>query len=250
MVGQSSPVESVRPQLGGTNSPASPEISRPQSAISKSHKAGFQFNSGRDVNGSPFSPVGSTAATGYPLAGSSNSAAGYPNHDSGGYVNGHGGHNSPQSRRQSIQANNGTYGVLSPVSTQHGGYHNQQSHTPHATAAMPYVAPQNFPPFSLPPSDFAAASISNMSQDATHGYEPEAPGDFGDPNQNQSSSDMMLLDQIGAQPTTIPVFGEGFSNKSPYSSIPDDLVAYLFSTNAPDASPTMGHMMSGNQYSR
>lgn len=53
----------------------------------------------------------------------------------------------------------------------------------------------------------------------------------------QSGPDMMLLDQMAAS-NTMPVFGgEGCYNRSPFA-IPEDFVAYLFSTQQND----MGHM--------
>ncbi|KAH7035426.1 fungal-specific transcription factor domain-containing protein [Microdochium trichocladiopsis] len=249
LVGQSSPVESIRPQLGMTNSPASPEAMRPSSGFLKTQQPGYQYQTHRDGSTGSYSPVANSASVGYAPAVSTNGVATYQSQESAAYGNGHGSAQSPDTRRQAQRSNSGNYGVLSPVPTQHGAYHGPQSHAPQSAPAMPYVAPQNFPPFSLPPSDYSAAPVSNAMRDSSHGFEPDPAGDYVDPSQNQASADMMLLDQIGAQPTTIPVFGEGFSNKSPYSSIPDDLVAYLFSTGAPDASPTMGQMMSGNQYS-
>lgn len=60
----------------------------------------------------------------------------------------------------------------------------------------------------------------------------------------------MLLDQMATQ-TTIPVFGpDGGLNKSPYITIPEDFVAYLFNTNNPDGSPSVGHVLASNQYSQ
>lgn len=251
MVGQSSPVESSRPQLGMVNSPASPEASRSNS-FPNTQQTSYQFQQPRDTSTGSYSPGPNTASMGYSSAATANGGGAFQSHEAVSYMNGHG-HatvQSPDIHRQSQRSNSVNYGVLSPVPTPHGDYIGQQSHTSQSTAAMPYVAPQNFPPFSLPPSDFSAASVPNTMRDSSHGFEPDTSGDYGDHGHNQDSNDMMLLDQIGAQPTTIPVFGEGFSNKSPYSSIPDDLVAYLFSTGTPDASPTMGHMLSGNQYSK
>jgi hypothetical protein len=62
---------------------------------------------------------------------------------------------------------------------------------------------------------------------------------------------MMLLDQMTAQ-ATMPVFGpDGILNKSPYISIPEDFVAYLFNTASPHTSPSaVGHLMQRNPYSK
>lgn len=56
----------------------------------------------------------------------------------------------------------------------------------------------------------------------------------------------MRLDQMTNQ-TTIPVFGsDTVLNKSPYISIPEDFITYLF--NSSDGSPTMGHVVPPGQH--
>lgn len=214
----------------------------------------MQYQSPKDAShGSPYTPISATPPT-YPHPGPPNGVDGYMHQDTTGYPNGLGSrhpHQSPSGPpRPSVQTNVGAYGVLSPVSTQHGGYHSQPNNTPQSTSAIPYVAQQNFPPFTLPPSDFAATSPAGTSRDSNQAYAPTTSSEYNDHSHAQASGEMMLLDQMASQ-TTIPVFGsDGVLNKSPYISIPEDFVAYLFNTTAPDGSPTVGHMMPQGQYSQ
>ena len=131
---------------------------------------------------------------------------------------------------------------MSPASTHQSGYPSQPTNTPQSA----YVAQQNFPPFSLPPSDFTSTTPTTTNRESGHTYAPPpsaTPTDYNDPSHQQASGEMMLLDQMENQ-TTIPVFGsDGVLNKSPYISIPEDFVAYLFNTNQPDASPTLSHVL-------
>jgi hypothetical protein len=165
----------------------------------------------------------------------------YMHHDQGGYVRmaqpgPH--HASPDPRRGSIQGNVGPYGVLSPISTQHG-FPNQPHNTPQSAGAMAYVQSQNFPPFSLPPSNFPASSSSASATTAQNdqSYGASTGGDFSD-QPTQSAGEMMLLDQMGMQ-QAMPVFGsDSILNKSPYVAIPEDLVAYLFNTGGNDSPMT------------
>lgn len=159
-------------------------------------------------------------------------------------------HHSPSGpQRPTIQTNGGPYGVLSPVSTQHSGYHSQPINTPQSASATPYVPQSNFPPFTLPPSEYTATSATGMSGESGQAYAPPTSAEYGEHSQPHASGEMMLLDQMAAQ-TTIPVFGtDGVLNKSPYISIPEDFVAYLFNSNSSDGSPTMGPIVPPNQYS-
>lgn len=161
-------------------------------------------------------------------------------------------HQSPSGpQRPTIQTNGGPYGVLSPVSTQHSGYHSQPINTPQSASATPYVPQSNFPPFTLPPSEYATTSATNMSGESGQAYAPPpTSAEYGEHAHPHSSGEMMLLDQMAAQ-TTIPVFGtDGVLNKSPYISIPEDFVAYLFNSNSSDGSPSMGPIVAPNQYSK
>jgi hypothetical protein len=131
------------------------------------------------------------------------------------------------------------------------GYHNlaESNTTPQAATGGPnYVPPQNFPPFTLPPSDFSTTSAP-APREAQPTYAPPVSSDYSDPNHHQQSgsSDLMLLDQMSV-PATIPIFGPADSmlNKSPYVGMPEDFMAYLFNTNGGqpgDGSPMLGAQM-------
>jgi hypothetical protein len=108
---------------------------------------------------------------------------------------------------------------------------------------MPYVPPQNFPPFSLPPSDFATSSAGTVARDEQQAYAPSTSAEYTD-QQPQASGEMMLLDQMGMQ-QMMPVFGsDSILNKSPYVAIPEDFVAYLFNTHG-ENSPMTGVPIQG-----
>lgn len=86
-----------------------------------------------------------------------------------------------------------------------------------------------------------------MSAESGPAYSSTTCAEYGESTQPHASGEMMLLDQMTA-PATIPVFGtDGALNKSPYISIPEDFVAYLF--NSADGSPTMGPVVP-HQYSK
>jgi hypothetical protein len=109
---------------------------------------------------------------------------------------------------------------------------------------MPYVPPQNFPPFSLPPSDFTTTSTGAATRDDQQTYAPSTSGEYTD-QQPQAAGEMMLLDQMG-MPQTMPVFGnDSILNKSPYVAIPEDFVAYLFNTHGEGSPMTGVPMQSG-----
>jgi hypothetical protein len=147
-------------------------------------------------------------------------------------------HHSPNGPpRPSVQTNVGPYGVLSPVSTQHG-YQSQHDNTPQTG---PYVQQNNFPAFALPPSDFSNGSPT-VSRENAQQYAPTTSADYSEQSHAQQSSEMMMLDHM-SMPTTIPVFGsDSILNKSPFVSIPEDFVAYLFNTQHGDGSP-MGQIV-------
>lgn len=158
-------------------------------------------------------------------------------------------HHSPTGPpRPLVQSNvSGPYGVMSPVTTQHGNYHGQLSNTPQSAPSIPYVTQQNLTPFTLPPSDFSTTSAAGMSREPGQPYTSQASNEYSDHSHAQSNGEMVLLDQMATQ-TTIPVFGsDGVLNKSPYVAIPEDFFAYLFNT---DGSPQMGHVMPHNQYAK
>ena len=140
-----------------------------------------------------------------------------------------------------VQTNIGPY--MSPMSGQ-PGYHSQQQHnTPQsANGAQQYVPPQNFTPFTLPPSQFSTASAP-VKCEPQQAYAAPASAEYSEQTQESQPSDMMLLDQMST-PTTIPIFGpsDNILNKSPYVGMPEDFMAYLFNTNGQpgDGSPIIG----------
>ncbi len=239
---QASPIADHRPPFAPTGS-ASPELNRPGTAYNaKGRSLSIQYHSPKDPMGSPYTPMTNTPPTTF-----ANGANGidYLHHHDPTYAHmRQQPHPSPggDPRRPSIQTNVGPYGVLSPVPTQ-PGYHSQQHNTPQSAAAMPYVAPQNFPPFSLPPSDFAASSPAvAAARDTQQAYAPSTGADYAD-QQPQAAGEMMLLDQMSMQ-QTMPVFGsDNILNKSPYVAIPEDFVAYLF--NSGEGSPMTGVPIQG-----
>ncbi|KAI1498716.1 fungal-specific transcription factor domain-containing protein [Biscogniauxia marginata] len=247
LISQTSPTEHVRspyPTPGAT----SPRLSR--GYRHQEHGAYLQYQSPKDVAGTPYTAAMNTPPSAFPHAGPPNGVDGYMHQDAG-YGGPHGAHNphhSPAGHPQShVQTHIGPYGVLSPVSTQHGGYQGHPTPTPQSAPAGPYITQNNFTPFTLPPSGFSTTSAPGMARDSGQHYAPTTSSEYGDNAHPQTSSEMMLLDQLASQ-ATIPVFGtDGGLNKSPYISIPEDFVAFLF--NSADGSPSVGHVMAQNQYS-
>ena len=191
--------------------------------------------------GSPYSRMTNTPPTGYPNGGPANGVD-YLHHD----PNYHAmaaqrpSHHSPGPRRPSIQTNVGPYGVLSPISTQ-PGYHSQPTNTPQSSTTTPYVTPQSFPPFSLPPSDFNTPIPATVGRDEQAAYVPPTSGEYAD----HHPQEMIMLDQMSMQ-QTMPVFGsESVLNKSPYVGMPEDFMAYLFNTHGEGGSPMAGVPMQG-----
>ncbi|OIW32225.1 zinc finger domain-containing protein [Coniochaeta ligniaria NRRL 30616] len=231
-MGQASPVVDGRQSFPHAGS-ISPEANRPNTAYGKFNHMGMPYHSPKDAAGSPYTPMTNTPPTGYPNGHHPNGVD-YLHHE-GSYHNGpslRGPHHSPAGpQRPSVQTNVGPY--MSPMSTQ-TGYHTQTHNTPQSSTGVPqYVPPQNFTPFTLPPSDFSTTS-------APVPREPQ-------------QADMMLLDQM-SMPTTIPIFGptDSMLNKSPYVGMPEDFMAYLFNTNnthSGEGSPMIGAQMPGyNSY--
>lgn len=232
-------VRSPYPVPGST----SPEVNRPATGYSNGRGGHLQ-----PANGSPYSPITATTATtptGYAhgLPPNGVGVEGYAHHDVGYGPSPDPRHPHPSPSgppRSTVHTNVAPYGVMSPASAQPGGYQTQPTNTPQSAPAMSYVAQSNFTPFTLPPSDFSATSSAGATREPGPAY--------ADPS-HQASGEMMLLDQMAAQ-TTMPVFGtDGVLNKSPYISIPEDFVAYLFNTTGPDGSPTVGRVMSQGQHS-
>ncbi|KAL2153065.1 hypothetical protein VTH82DRAFT_4220 [Thermothelomyces myriococcoides] len=245
MMSQASPVTDSRPSFPTTGS-TSPEVNRPGTAYTKPRSLSLQYPSSKDAMGSPYTPIPNAPSTSY--ANGASNGVDYMHHDPAySHLGQRPTHHSPQDqRRPSIQTNVGPYGVMSPISTQ-PGYHNHQSHdTPQSANSMSYVPPQNFPPFSLPPSDFATSSAGPVARDDQHAYAPSTSGEYTD-QQPQSTGEMMLLDQMSMQ-QTMPVFGsDSILNKSPYVAMPEDFMAYLFNTHG-ESSPVSGVPMQGQGY--
>lgn len=149
-------------------------------------------------------------------------------------------HQSPNGpQRPSVQTNVGPYGVMSPASQQ--GFQTHPSDTPQS--ATPYSGHTNFPPFSLPPSNFASTvSSATVPRDSGQAYTPQQTVNEYPQGQPQPAGEMVLLENMTSQ-TTIPVFGsDSVLNKSPYVGMPEDFMAYLFNTQGPDGNP-MNHMV-------
>jgi hypothetical protein len=240
MISHVSPITDRAP-FGAPGS-VSPEANRPGTGYTKV-RPGMPYHSPKDGSGSPYTPITNTPPTGFPTAGPPNGVDSYMHHD--GHYGQRPPHHSPNGPgRPSVQTNVTSYGVLSPVSTQHG-YHSQHATTPQSG---PFVQQQNFPPFNLPPSDFSTGP-SGMSRESGQAYAPTTSAEYAEQHAHQSG-DMMMLDHMGMQ-QTIPVFGsDSIMNKSPYVSIPEDFVAYLFNTqNNPEGSP-MGQVVPSGAYSR
>ncbi|KAI1324164.1 fungal-specific transcription factor domain-containing protein [Xylariaceae sp. FL0255] len=246
LLSQSSPVDNVRSPYP---TPASTTLSPKHTAVlgnnslRSENAAHLQYQSSKDGVATPYTSVSHTSPAtfnqGVDAYMMSDQDAGFaariPHPPPSG-----------QLQRPQNQRNAGAYGVMSPVSTHSSGFHMRPVH-PQSAPARPFVAPNNFPAFSLPPSDFSTAA----GDISTPHFAPTTTTDFGEQSQaHTSNTDLMLLDQMTAQ-ATIPMFGpDGTINKSPYISIPEDFVAYLFNTTTPDTSPqVVGHFIQRSQYS-
>jgi hypothetical protein len=235
------PMDSSAPHYTVATGSLSPETNRPGSSYQQVRPSHVSYQTGaKGTNGGPYTPVSATPPTAYSHNGPPTGVDTYMHNDSPYHNDVAQAHQSPTGPpRPTLQTSVPPYSVMSPASTHHSAYPSQPTNTPQSA----YVAQQNFPPFSLPPSDFTPATAN---RDSGHPYAPPpsaTPTDYNDTSHQQASGEMMLLDQMANQ-TTIPVFGsDGVLNKSPYISIPEDFVAYLFNTNQPDASPTLSHVL-------
>jgi len=231
MIGQASPIADGRPGFAPPGS-VSPEANRPGTGYNKMGPSHLPYHSPKTLGGSPYTPVGGTPPTSFANGGHPNGVE-YAHHDAG-YGQRAAYHSPPGPQRPSVQTNVGQYGVISPVSAQHG-YHTQNSGTPQSSV---YVPPNNFTPFSLPPSDFAPSASASVPREVVPSYAPTTSGDYGDQGHAQVASEMMILDQM-SMPNTMPMFGtDSILQKSPYVGMPEDFMAYLFNTpQAEGASP-------------
>lgn len=258
ILSQGSPVSQI-PQPQSLQGSTSPEVTRPSLMGPTIRTTQIQYQSPQDIRSTSYSPVTNPASGTYPGGGSTNGGDGYPsvNYKRSDSEMIHRGQNtssaSSNSRGQRhpsfgtpdaksvefsrpLQPNVGHYGML-PTASNNQNYRSNQAHSPQA-----YISQQNFPPFSLPPSGFANVAANTINSGET---EPllQTPVSAEYPNEisqaQQSGPDMMLLDQMAVS-NTMPVFGgEGCYNRSP-CAIPEDFVAYLFSTQQND----MGQMNS------
>jgi len=110
---------------------------------------------------------------------------------------------------------------------------------------MPF-AQQNFPAFTLPPSDFNAPSSATVGREEQPAYVPSTSAEYTD--HHPQTGEMIILDQMSMQ-QTMPVFGsESVLNKSPYVGMPEDFMAYLFNTAQGEGSPMTGLPIQGYNY--
>ena len=214
---------------------ASPETNRPAPGYRHDIRTGsISYQSPRDHVASPYSPVAHTPPPVFSAGTGSNGVDDYGRQDAG--YGGHGArrgsyHSGTAPQRPPIQTSVNSYGVLSPVSTQQG-FHGQQNAMAQSAG---YAPQQNFPQFTLPPSNF-----SETPREREHQYVPTSTGDYPDSGQ-QSAGDMIMLDSMSPN-QILPVFGnESISNNSPHF-LPEDFVQYLFdgSNNSPTMGPVMG----------
>ena len=250
MLGHGSPVTEKPMSSHGS---ASPEVMRPNL---KTRTSQVQYQSPQEMNS--YSPVTNLASGTYPGAGSSSgienfaqpSAFKRSNSDhipQGNESSGttpisrpqrhasFGVHDSKGAEfsRPPLQTAVGPYGLLSSAS-------NSQNY--HASPQT-YVSQANFAPFTLPPPTFPTATTSaSATHDAEPTYSTSTSTDYPSEgiHHQQSSPDMMLLDQMAA-PNTMPVFGGEGYNRSPFA-IPEDFVAYLFSGQQMENSSSMAQM--------
>lgn len=223
----------------------SPEANRAPPPYGKYNGAGMPYHSPKDALGTTYMSMAQTLPTGYSNGHHPN--AGDYMHIDGSYHNGpgqRGAHQSPAAHaRPSVQTNGGQY--VSPIPAQ-SGYQSQAHSTPQSSGSVPqYVPPQNFIPFTLPPSGFSTTSAA-ASREPPQTYAPAASSEYSDRTHQQQSSEMMLLDQTSVT-TTIPIFGptDSVLQKSPYVGMPEDFMAYLFSTAG--AQPGEGSPMFNSQ---
>ncbi len=209
----------------------SPEANRPGTGYnSKMGPGQMPYHSPKGITGSPYTSVASTPPTGYSNGGHSNGGE-YAHHDPA-Y-----GHQRPYNSPDGHARPSVAYGVLSPISTQH--LPTQGGSTPQSAV---YVPQQNFPPFSLPPSEFVPSSAPTASRDIVSPYVPTTSGgEYSEPGHAQGPSEMMMLNQL-SMPSTMSMFGaENTLQKSPYVvGLPEDFMAYLFNSQQGEGSP-MGH---------
>lgn len=243
LAGQVSPVTETKPQFGPSG-PASTEANRPVPAYSNGRPTQLHYRSPQDASGSQYSPPAAYASEAHP------NGVDYMRQDQG-YGQMHMQQPEPTQgpRQPAVQTNVAPYSVLSPGATQH----DYQSHLNSAVQSSSAYATQNtFPPFALPPSDFATTSTTAVPRERGQSYtsQPSVSYTSADQDQNEAAGDMMLL-QDNFMPNTMPVFGtDSILNKSPYFNMPEDFVTYLFNSQQGEGSPISQHVMAPSGYSK
>lgn len=133
--------------------------------------------------------------------------------------------------RPPLQPASSSYGLLSSTSSNQSFQGNKAGQPP---MHPQYVSQQNFTPFTLPPPGFATPIATTSPREIDAAYTISSP--HATLPMDYQQRDLGLSQQPGADfldqmtaPGTMPVFGgEGYS-RSPFA-IPDDFVAYLFSS--------------------
>lgn len=237
MIGHGSPAVDGRHAFTAPGS-VSPEVNRPGGNFARTPMHP-QFPDG---SASPYTPMTNTSPVyGHPNGPHSNGVNYLRPDGTYGLIPGqqppHPSPNGPP--RPSVQTNVPAYGVLSPASQQ--GFQGNANSTPQS--ATPYSGSSNFPPFSLPPSNFQSPAASAVtSREQGPGYGPQHTMSDYPQGPPQPAGEMVLLDNMTSQ-TTIPVFGsDSVLNKSPYVGMPEDFFAFLFNTQAGEGA-AMSHMM-------
>lgn len=259
MLGHGSPI--TDPGGLSLHDPSSPDSKRANiSGIASRTAQSQQYHSPQDLNSNPYSPVANTPASVYSNTASSNATD--PFAQAGAYrrSNNDGLSRGPDSSGvipNSMAQRHSSFGVLDaksveftrpPLQTPVGHYGlmssapSNQSYQTSQANPQPYVSPQNFTPFTLPPPTFPASTTSNTTPRDSEPYHTPMTTDYPtDSNHHQQSGpDMMLLDQMTA-PNTMPVFGGEGYNRSPFA-IPEDFVAFLFSGQQLDGSSPINQM--------
>lgn len=210
----------------------SPEAARPNTTLAN---APHVQSHSRDASNRPFAHSVSTSQ-GYPLAAQANTVNGFSQHDSGfGSAESRCGSQPDATKLQKPSLSQASGAYMCPVSSPQS-YQGQQIHsTPLSTTQ---VSRPCFASYNIPSSDFSGASYNiDREQDSHHGQNAYAEYSH---QVSQESGELIDLDQM-AMAGNIPVFGsDGILNKSPFVTIPEDFVAYLFNTEHNDGSPMPG----------
>ncbi|KAL1899969.1 hypothetical protein Cpir12675_001193 [Ceratocystis pirilliformis] len=137
------------------------------------------------------------------------------------------------------------YPAMSPVVAQPNFQHTHHS----AQHPVNFIPHQNFQSsFDLPVSSFPSQTTPAEAQPQAFPNNENRP-EFNEPltNNMTNPTEMMVLEQI----QTLPMFGsEGIMNKSPYVSMPNDLINYLFNQSSPINNPVAYQTNGFSSYSQ